>query len=97
MQITFVGCNREGNVGRGVLPEVFNPFLCLVEAHLASDIVDTHGCRGITIVNRSDTPVLFLPRCIPDLKFDSLASLGDFNKTTRELRADGGILSLVES
>ena len=73
VHIAFVAEDHLLHVGAGVLLDIPDPVLDVVEALLVGDVVHQHDAHGAPVVGRGDSPEPLLTRRVPDLKLDLLS------------------------
>jgi hypothetical protein len=78
------------------LPEICNPLLGILEGFPVGHVKNTDGRRGVSVIDRSHTPVFFLPGRVPDLKLDSRARGRQIHHSCHELGRDCGLRVLLE-
>ena len=86
-QVGLVADERDHDVGVGVVAQLLEPPLDVLERLGLRDVVDQQGPDGAAVVGAGDRTVPLLPRGVPDLRLDGLAVDGD--RARRELDADG--------
>ena len=72
VHVALVAQDHLLDVGGGVLLDVSDPVLDVVEALLVRDVVDEHDAHGAPVVGGRDGPEPLLPRRVPNLQFDFL-------------------------
>ena len=73
IHVTLVAQDHLLHVRAGVLLDVPDPVLDVVETLLVGDVVHQHDAHGAAVVGRRDRPEPLLTRRVPDLKFDLLS------------------------
>ena len=73
VHVALVAQDHLLHIRRGVLFNIPDPVLDVVEALLVGDVVDQHDPHGPAIVGRGDRPEPLLSRRVPDLEFDLFA------------------------
>ena len=73
VHVALVAKDHLLHVGAGVLLNVPDPVLDVVEALLVGDVVDEHDAHRPAVVGRGDGAEPLLPGSVPDLKLDLLA------------------------
>lgn len=86
-QIGLVAHEHDDDVGLGVVAELLEPALDVLERGVLGDVVNEEGADGAAVVGRGDGAVALLPGGVPDLGLDGLA-LG-LDGLGGELDADG--------
>ena len=72
VHVALVAQDHLLDVGGGVLLDVSDPVLDVVEALLVRDVVDEHDAHGAPVVGRGDRPEPLLTRRVPDLQLHFL-------------------------
>jgi len=72
VHITLVAQDHLLHISTGVLLNVPDPVLDVIETLLVGDIVDQHDPHGAPVVGSSDGSESLLSRCVPYLKLDLL-------------------------
>lgn len=72
-----------------MVTELLQPPGDIVVGLVLADVVYEKSTDSATVVRRSDSPVSFLPRGIPDLCFDRLSI--DLDGPGRKFDTDGGL------
>ena len=73
IHVTLVAQDHLLHVRAGMLLDVPDPVLDVVETLLVGNIVDKHDAHGPAVVSSCDRPEPLLTRRVPDLKFDLLS------------------------
>ena len=73
VHVALVAQDHLLHVRGGVLLDVPDPVLDVVEALLVGDVVDEHDAHGAAVVGRRDRAEALLARGVPDLQLDLLA------------------------
>ena len=73
IHVAFVAQDHLLHVRAGVLLDVPDPVLDVVETLLVGDVVHQHDAHGAPVVGRGDSPEPLLTRRVPDLKLDLLS------------------------
>ena len=58
------------HIGAGVLLDVSDPVLDVIETLLVGDVIHQHDAHGAPVVGRGDRPEPLLARRVPDLQLD---------------------------
>ena len=85
-QVGLVPDERDDDVGVGVVAQLLEPPLDVLESLRLGDVVDQQRADRAAVVGRRDRAVPLLARRVPDLGFHGLAVDGD--RAGRELDAD---------
>jgi len=93
-QIGLVAHKHNDDVGLGVVAELLEPALDVLERGVLGDVVNEEGTDGAAVVGRGDGAVALLAGGVPDLGLDGLA-LG-LDGLGGELDADGRLGLEVE-
>ena len=93
-QVGLVADEHDDDVGLGVVAELLEPALDVLEGGVLGDVVDEEGADGAAVVGRGDGAVALLAGGVPDLGLDGLA-LG-LDGLGGELDADGRLGLEVE-
>lgn len=72
-QIGLVAHEHNHNVGLGVVAELLEPALDVLERGVLGDVVNEEGTDGAAVVGRGDGTVALLSGGVPDLGLDRLA------------------------
>ena len=70
IHVALVAKDHLLHIGAGVLLNVPDPVLDVVETFLVGYVVHQHDAHGSPVVGRGDRPEPLLARCVPDLQLD---------------------------
>jgi hypothetical protein len=72
-EVGLVADEHDGGVGVGVVAELLEPPLHVLEGRGLGHVVDQERAHRAAVVGARDRPVALLPGRVPDLRFDRLA------------------------
>ena len=73
IHVTLISKNHLLHIRTGMLLNIPDPVLDVIEAFLVGDVVDKHDAHGPSVVGGGDGSEPLLAGSVPDLKLDLLA------------------------
>eukprot|EP00958_Prasinococcus_capsulatus_P004570 scaffold421_cov382-Prasinococcus_capsulatus_cf.AAC.3 len=72
-KITLVADQHDNNLSVGMITQLLEPALHVVEGHVLSDIINQESSYGAPVVSTRNRPVSLLSCRVPDLCLDCLS------------------------